>query len=272
MPNYKSNGRNKRAKYGSRGSKKGSSSTKKNSKFSKKSGSKRSGISNADLDRMGIERKYFDLTWNAEPIDNDEANDPNIISPSVAGTTTGTAAGAMNVMREGSGSTNRIGRKVTMDSISLNGTLDFFTTAQSGDWFDSAGVVLAMVVDHQPNGVVPTFSDIYDFNNSNPQGAAPYMYRNMEHIDRFTVLCTDCVNPGFTPVFADGESNQFQIVPNSRPTFSMSWTGSMDVVYKANAGTFADIVTNAVYLVAYNAHHATLPVHFDGKGRIRFRG
>jgi len=77
-------------------------------------------------------------------------------------TNTSDAIAALNLIQPGTGSFNRIGRRVQMTSLRLYGTVVFAVAprATSGDIGGNTFRML-VVYDKQPSGVLPTFADIF---------------------------------------------------------------------------------------------------------------
>lgn len=266
-----------------------SSSSRSGSKTSRSRGVDTMSIS-AAAKMLGIEHKYMNLVFNGRDengvsgathtsnakIDNDATTNSNIMGPDVAGEISDGTAWVLNAPKEGSGKSQRDGRSITVDSIQICGTLDFSHYLQSTSFYDTAGVVIALVVDHQPRSTVPSFGDVYDINMGTRyvQCEAPFLFRNMDYLERFTVLGTKYVKPDFVPVFVSeaAASSKYQMIPTTLPEFALTWKGQLETVFKSNNGTYADITQNAVYMVAYNCSHNTDPVPILAKGRVRFRG
>lgn len=112
------------------------------------------------------------------------------LSPVISTTTTNASSFVLNLIQSGAGSWQRIGRKVSLESVRLRGiaTMTFTPQTTTGDLFSN---VLRMVVvwDKQPSGVLPTFDSIFGLTDQTGAEATtflnPVKYDNME---RFSVL------------------------------------------------------------------------------------
>jgi hypothetical protein len=127
----------------------------------------------------------------------------------------------------------RLGIKVTLDR--LEGVLEMGVTSATGtDQYQRWAVVL----DKQPNGSAAAITDVYE--NTSPAAA-----KNLANMHRFQIL-----KEVLLPLNASAE-------PGSKRTFKVSIPLNSNVIFNAgNAGTVADIVTNAVYLITTGSNVA----------------
>lgn len=125
-----------------------------------------------------------------------------ISTPVLATTNTNGDCFVLNLLQQGAGSWNRIGRKASLLSLRLRGTFSWRYTPQAVTGNVPGNTVRMVVVwDKQPSSsTIPVFNDI--FGKTDQQGTEsttfldPVKYDNME---RYAVL-RDCVVP-FTPQF-----------------------------------------------------------------------
>jgi len=118
------------------------------------------------------------------------------------GTTVGTAAPNtaaiqyLNLMVQGTGPTNRVGRKISMQTLQL----DFFWTLTNAGAAPTGGdapvfIRLAVVYDRNPNGNPPTLSDIWQARGGDAASTAltanAWTLPNRENVARFLIL-RDC--------------------------------------------------------------------------------
>jgi len=114
-----------------------------------------------------------------------------ILSPIISTTSTNASSFVMNLIQQGAGSWNRIGRKVSLKSLRLCGVLEwtYAPLATSGSLVDNY-VRMVVVWDKQPSGgSIPTFDEVFGITTQDGTEAgailAPIKYDNME---RFSVL------------------------------------------------------------------------------------
>jgi len=130
-----------------------------------------------------MEKKGMDTTMNL--------TSTNLIST----TNTNAAAFVVNLIQQGSGSWNRVGRRTTLKSLRITGVLQAQITPDptTGELYDAL-VRMVVVWDKQPSGAaIPTFDQIFgitaqDGTESTPSIWVPPRYDNME---RFRVI-RDC--------------------------------------------------------------------------------
>lgn len=90
----------------------------------------------------------------------------------VLGTPTG-----INLVPQGTTDVTRIGRKIIIKNIYIQGWVENPTTTDPGNLYK-----IALVLDKQANGTYPSYSDIYDVNTDLNS------YRNLDNSERFQVI------------------------------------------------------------------------------------
>jgi len=165
----------------------------------------------------------------------------------------------LNLVGPGTGSWNRIGRKLYPKSLRLRGCVVYQYAAQTTTSNLLENYVRMVVVwDNQPSGAaIPTFADVFGYTpqdgNENSTVLAPPRYDNM---DRFHVL-RDCVMPCDVQTHpATGGSTN--IVFTRIPFDEYIKMKNLTTVFGGNsaAPTIADISTGAIY-VYFRASQAT---------------
>ncbi len=97
-----------------------------------------------------------------------------------------------NLIQQGTGSYNRVGRRIAMKSIRVKGTLDCHMYKTAGG--DNSGNIIRLVVvyDKQPTGVTPLFNQVFGVTDQNGTETSRFTdslrYDNME---RFEILKDD---------------------------------------------------------------------------------
>lgn len=201
--------------------------------------------------------------------------DVSIPAGSVIDTTTTNASSfVLNLVQQGAGSWNRVGRKIIPKSLRIKGTL-VFTLTPLGPGGAQAGNSMRQVVvwDKQPSGgAVPTFDTIFgitaqDGTESCPDITCPPRYDTM---DRFqvlsdTMICAD-----------DAIANSFGTAPNLQVTKELDTYIPLKVGETVFSGqsapmTIADINSGALY-VFYRARNnlASTNVTIDAVARLRY--
>lgn len=148
---------------------------------------------------------------------------------------TGTIA-LLNGMAQGTTASTRIGRKICIKSVQVQGTIE------AGSTICLARTKVCLVYDKQSNGVAPSWQDVFD--NSTALGAnSPQAMRNMSNADRFTVLWTDVQS-------VVGTETAGQVTDKSYLTIDHFRRCDLETHYNAGvAGTVADIQTGGLFLM-----------------------
>lgn len=90
---------------------------------------------------------------------------------------TGAINTSLNLVREGTGDNQRVGRTIVIKSVQLNGSIVKASTATAS----TVEYDIAIVLDKQCNGANPTYANIFS-------GTTPHQLLNLDNSDRFQVL------------------------------------------------------------------------------------
>lgn len=171
-------------------------------------------------------------------------------NPVPATTNTNGAIFVANLIAPGTGSFNRIGRKVHLTSLRVKGTVQHSSTADptTGN-FGSNILRMVVVWDKQPSGVLPAFDTIFGLTDQSGNEATTYLdpvkYDNM---DRFQVL-RDVKIP-FVPTAqggVGGTTNFFRALASFDEYIKLG----RETVYsgQTSPATIADISSGGLYVV-----------------------
>lgn len=172
----------------------------------------------------------------------------------------------MNGCIQGTDYTQRIGRKIYMNSFYLRGSIRNYDA--SGPIANTTPCVLARVMvvcDMQPNGTVFAATDLLNT-------ATSYSQLNLNNRDRFKVLMDKQYT--FDPyLFSATASSSFASTVNQIWPMKKYKKINMESVFNAgNAGTIADINSNAIYLfIITDVVAGTANVQIEATTRIRFQ-
>jgi len=202
--------------------------------------------------------------------------DTDITYVSVIGSTN-TNAGiyVLNLVQQGNGSWNRVGRKTHSSSVRLKGNVSFGCAPVVATGVMTAPACrLVLVWDKQPSsGAIPSFDTIFgitaqDGTESCPDVTCPLRYDNM---DRFTVIKDIYVTAPCNPVTSTGSGPATTSVVCLDEYVKLK---DLESVYsgQSNPMTIADISTGALYLVM-RSQYATgnSSVTVDGIARLRYK-
>lgn len=133
-------------------------------------------------------------------------------------------------IKQGTSFTDRIGNKIRIKSVRVEGTLQAEGTSKT----NMARVML--IYDAQPNGAYPAITDIFNSSSNSTTATKFYSGINMNNKSRFIVL-----KNAFYPLdeFGNGINKKINFMVKK----------PMDVMYKGNNGTIADVATGALYLI-----------------------
>lgn len=189
-------------------------------------------------------------------------------------TNTSTFMYTLNLIQAGTGSWNRIGKRIKMKSLRIRGYASFLTqpTFATGDAVVS-GFRMVVVYDKQSSGAaVPTFDTIFGTTNQSGTEATTYVtdppkYDNME---RFTVLRDCLIQAPTMPIVSFGTGPNTTVYSFVDEYIKLK---GLDTVFlgQTNPMTIADISTGALY-VYFRAvdNSGTNNNGFDGTARLRY--
>lgn len=202
---------------------------------------------------------------------------PLTVAAIVATTNTNDDCQVLNLIQQGAGSWNRIGRKVNLLSVRLRGTARYVSAVAvtSGD-LNANTMRMVVVWDKQPSGAaIPTFDTVFGLTSQTGAETstflAPVRYDNM---DRFSVL-RDIVIP-MNPQLWNNEGGSTDA---SRQDFAFDEfikLGGREVVYASQTDplTIADISTGALYVYfradAQVAGINEIAIDADSFARLRY--
>lgn len=182
--------------------------------------------------------------------------DTNVAPLSIVNTTSSNSnIDCLNLVQAGTGSWNRIGRKIKLRSLRVKGNITNLYTRSNGDLIGNT-VRLLVVWDKQPSGgPIPNFDTM--FGVTDQQGAetsdyfSPPSYKTM---DRFRVLKE--INMDFCPGVLPGADND-TLLDIKDVDFYLK-LGNLETVYQntSNPSTIGDINSGALYLILRAARNS----------------
>lgn len=199
------------------------------------------------------------------------------LSPIIATTNTNASSFVLNLVQAGSGSWNRVGRKILNRSLRIKGHVAFLKTPTAATGVAVENYIRMVVVrDRQPFGAsgpaaIPTFDTIFgitaqDGTESTPDILNPPKYDNM---DRFKVLLDKCYEPtpqGFMGS-GTGPSDTTYV-----PIDEYVKLRDFETVFSGQTApmTIADISSGALYVFFRALNNSTTAAAFDGIARLRY--
>lgn len=164
--------------------------------------------------------------------------------------TTNTNAGivVVNLVVPGTGSFNRVGRKIRMRSLRLVGDFDGQCTYQALQLTQHGGTVrMTVVYDKQPSGVLPTFDTIFGLTQPDGTEASTFLANlRFDNTERFVVLRDKICNlnpEGITPTGGAIISPKFHFDEYIRLNHDTVFSG------QSSPQTISDISSGALYVI-----------------------
>lgn len=198
--------------------------------------------------------------------------DTDISATSIVSTTnTNANAVVLNLVQQGAGSWNRIGKQITLKSLRLMGNVRS-TMVPSATFGDVQQDYIRMIVvwDKQPSGAaIPSYDTIFGITDQSgtescPDILCPLRYDN---IGRFRVLRDKVLIPELGVQGSGGSSNGVTAVCHYDEYIKLNTT----TIFSGQTSpmSIADISTGALY-VYFRGYYSTLNRSVDGVARLRY--
>ncbi len=212
---------------------------------------------------LGIELKFYD-----QKLITASLGSPTDAS---AGEHNPSATVSLNTVTQGDGESQRDGRKITMKSIMVEGTITVGLLAAQSTAKTSAQIFIALVLDTQTNGALLNSEDVFTNPGANAETAA-MPFRNLQFTKRFKVLATrkfSIGNPNMTNdtgstggVISNGLTKRFKIFKK---------LNNIQVLFSNTTETIANITDNGLNIVAFCTSTSLTP-KLSYSSRLRFVG
>lgn len=137
-------------------------------------------------------------------------------------------------MVEGNTDSTRIGNRITAKSVMLRGTAKMAATAAATD--TSQTVRIIVYLDRQANGATAAVGDIL--------ASADYRsFNNLDNSDRFRTLAEEVIDMHLSGATPSGAAYTYGETSKS---FFLKAKLNLDIKYKGNAGSVADLASNNI--------------------------
>ncbi len=213
---------------------------------------------------LGIELKFLDTVWNGRVIAVSTDGASGELQP------TSGPANCISVPAQGTGESERDGRKYTIKSAWFSGVVTTTGTAGQALAIDVSGYFFAMVLDTQANAATITSENVYRNPGDVGTNMLPQPLRNLQFSKRYRILDRQYVPVGGMYSLNDAAgTGSFSAM--TAPKVSLSWRGN---ILCDSVGTTSDVTSasdNAIHILAYAGQGQLTPV-FRGKSRVRFVG
>jgi len=197
------------------------------------------------------------------------------LNPIIDTTNTNASSFSLNLIRPGTASYNRVGRKISMRSLRLRGfaQLEVQGAVTSGDY---AGNVLRMVVvyDKQPSGAVPAFDTI--FGHTDQAGTESSIFLDAvkyDNMGRFQILKDVVIQ--MNPEAGNTTGGTTDTIQQTYPFDEYVKLGGRETVFSGQSSpcTIADVSTGGLYVFFRTATNLTtsfVALGADSVARLRY--
>ena len=165
----------------------------------------------------------------------------------------------LNLIQQGAGSWNRVGRKVNLRSIRIRGEITHIQTTVSGNTFGQT-VRCVVVWDKQPSsGTIPQWQDMFGFTaQDGTEGTSMYAPIRYDNMDRFSILRDVTYDPQ-----PGAKSGNPDVIYYYNTIDEYIRLGDRECVFsgQSNPMTIADISTGAIYFCIRAKNNNTISTY-----------
>jgi len=209
---------------------------------------------------MGIENKFYDTS-----LINSSLGSPTDAS---GGEHNPSATICLNSVVQGDGESERDGRQIHMNHISIQGTVKCNPQADQTAGSEPTICMIALVLDTQTNGALLNSEDVFVNPGANAQTAAQ-PFRNLQYTKRFKVIKKVMVHFD-APAYATYDGTNIESGGQTR-AFEIHAPLNIVTQYKGTTETIANIVDNSLNIVAFCSNTEQGPdLYYNA--RLRFTG
>jgi len=178
----------------------------------------------------------------------------------------------VNTVQEGAGFYNRIGRRITMQSLHVTGMV--FTNQGVTPGSVDEYLRIMVVYDRQPNGATPAIADLLlDYDNAGATSTKSFSHININNADRWQVLRDIRLQiPNDAGNLESGEAPIIDYSNRGNVNEFIRLNG-LETHYKAttNPGAIGDISSGALWVITFgNVAAATAAYQFKWTARLRY--
>lgn len=178
----------------------------------------------------------------------------------------------LNGISQGDGQSNRDGRKYTIKSVNVKGTVRITAQTNETTAITVPSIFIALVQDKQTNGAQLNSEDVF-VNPSAQTGTAAAPFVNLEFQSRFNILKTVHLSSkdfaGNASAAYDGTNLEYQ---GCFADFSLykAFSG-LQVTCTGTTGNIASIMDNSLHIIAFSTNSDMTPL-LTYNSRVRFMG
>lgn len=206
-----------------------------------------------------IEVKFVDFTYDAAIVGALAGSETD---PGGAGAQT--APGCLNGITQGDGESNRDGRKCTLTSVYVQGTIQMDAIEDANGLTNARTVRLALVLDKQTNKQQLSAEDVF----TDP-GELPFGFRNLAFTQRFQVLWDKTYNMQATAASGTAASGANDTA-GMRRNFKIYKKLRIPVIHTGTTNSVTSISDNSLHLVSWCDAGGACTLKYNS--RVRFTG
>jgi len=207
---------------------------------------------------LGIERKFYDTF-----LQNSNINAPSDASAMEKDPATYLCISAPG---QGDGESNRDGRQITVDSCYVTGAVNWKPASDQADLPAGAVVAVWLVMDMQTNGAQLNSEDVFE-NPGADTDLAPFVFRDMQYINRFKVLDKALIE--FPPIPGGTDAANTNSTAGCQRAFKLSYQKPFIVNFIGTSAGVANVADTSIHVLAAATETGTEIVY---NSRMRFRG
>lgn len=175
----------------------------------------------------------------------------------------------LSVPAQGDGAQNRDGKKITMRSIFVSGTVHpSGAVSDASDAIMPPHVYLALVLDTQANGATIVSEQVFTNPNDTPNANAKPL-RNLEYSSRYRVLAQKTLSLAPAYGVTDGANTSSNVC--TPKAFTLSYAKPIVMNFASTTADIANAKDNAIHLVAFATNASYVP-NLSYNCRMRFVG
>lgn len=190
----------------------------------------------------------------------------------------------LNLIQQGSGSWNRVGRSVRLKSVRIKGqaicNINLATTSAAFSEVLSNTLRMTVVWDKQPSGTLPTFNTIFGYTEQDgTEGVQMNSGLRYDNTGRFSVLLDKTID-GNSPASAGADVTSSSGFIQVRCSYDHYLKlGGRETIFSGQSApmTIADISTGALYIIfrsklesAVSGSDGSNWTLLDGQARLRY--
>ncbi len=211
---------------------------------------------------VGIERKFIDSGKVASVVTSGTTLAGREFDPA--------PENCLNATTQGTGPSQRLGTKISVLNCFINGVVELPTQTSVATAHKTPLVRVYLLLDKQTNAAQFNSEDVFTTAVADA-AAATAPLRNLLFVDRFRILAERTLTlPTQSVAFASDDA-KFDIMGHEVP-FKIFYKFKKPLIclYKASAGTIADIVDNSLHIIAISSTGTNAKIAFNA--RVRFTG